>query len=144
MHRLPWRCDEFFDAGCYLRLLVSSSCRITSQQNIFRVSSRSFPLYSYAIPPKTVPGTFQRRMDIILYLLKWQFALVYLNDIVIISKSPDEHIDHVLEFLTFVFCRFLQNVARIAAPLNRNLPKDEQRVYTKLSDEKLEALKTLE
>lgn len=31
---------------------------------------------------------------------KWQFELVYLDDILICSKSSDEHIDHVLLVLT--------------------------------------------
>lgn len=38
-------------------------------------------------------------MDIILSLVKGQFALVYLNDIVVFSKAPDEHIDHVRQAL---------------------------------------------
>lgn len=38
-------------------------------------------------------------MDIILCSAKWQFALVYLDDVVIFSKSPDDHIDNVRQFL---------------------------------------------
>lgn len=38
--------------------------------------------------------TFQQAMDLIFQLDKWHFALVYLDDIIIISQTPDEHIEH--------------------------------------------------
>lgn len=47
-------------------------------------------------------GTTQRAMDIILSSVKWQCALVYLNDIVIFLKSLDEHIDQVRQVLTLL------------------------------------------
>ena len=46
------------------------------------------------------PATFQRGLDVILSRFKWKPCLVYLDDIVIFSKSVDEHIDHVDEILT--------------------------------------------
>lgn len=39
-------------------------------------------------------GTFQRTMEVILPSGKWQFALVYLDDIAIF-KSHEQHIEHV-------------------------------------------------
>lgn len=39
-------------------------------------------------------------MNIILSSVKWQFALVYLHDIVKLSKSRDEHINHLQQVLT--------------------------------------------
>lgn len=41
-------------------------------------------------------------MGIILYFDKWQFALVYQDEIVIFSKLPDEHIDDVQLILTLL------------------------------------------
>lgn len=36
-------------------------------------------------------------MDVILFIVKWQFAPVYLNDIVIFSMTPEQHLGHVRE-----------------------------------------------
>ena len=45
------------------------------------------------------PATFQKMMDCVLAGLKWQSCLVYLDDILIFSKSWREH----LEYITQVF-----------------------------------------
>lgn len=39
-------------------------------------------------------------MDVILSSAKWQSALVYLDDIVIFSKSVEEHMQHARKVLT--------------------------------------------
>ena len=44
---------------------------------------------------KNAPGIFQRAIDIILATVCWQFAIVYLDDIIIFSKSLDEHLNHI-------------------------------------------------
>lgn len=41
---------------------------------------------------QNTPGTFQQAMHVILSTVKYQFALVYLDVIVIFSRTPDEHI----------------------------------------------------
>lgn len=41
-------------------------------------------------------------MDIILFSFKWQSALLYLDNIVIVSTSPEGHIDHVEQALTLL------------------------------------------
>jgi len=41
------------------------------------------------------PATFQRALDILLAGVKWQFCLVYLDDVIIFSKTEEEHIVHV-------------------------------------------------
>lgn len=41
------------------------------------------------------PGTFQRVMDVVLSTVQWQFALVYLDDVMILSKSLKVYIKHV-------------------------------------------------
>ena len=45
------------------------------------------------------PATFQRALDVILNRFKWKTCLVYIDDIIIFSKTVDEHIDHVDEIL---------------------------------------------
>lgn len=47
-------------------------------------------LYSYtrmSLVLKNALGTFQLAMDIVLGPVKWQYAFIYINDVVIFSKS---------------------------------------------------------
>lgn len=60
----------------------------TSHHGLFRFTRMPFGL-------KNAPGTFQRVIDVILSQVKWQYALVYLDDVIIFSKSVDEHFSHV-------------------------------------------------
>lgn len=48
---------------------------------------------------KNAPGMLQRAMDIIQSLVNWHSPMVYLDDVVIFSNSPDENIDHVRQAL---------------------------------------------
>lgn len=60
----------------------------TSHFGLFRFLRMPFGL-------KNAPATFQRVMNIILSSVHWQFALVYLDDVIVFSKTLDEHFDHV-------------------------------------------------
>lgn len=42
----------------------------------------------------TAPGKFQRVIGVKLSTVKWKLALVYLDDYIIFSGSPEEHIEH--------------------------------------------------
>ena len=77
-----------------------------------------FGLYRWLRMPfglKNAPATFQRAADVILAAVKWQFALVYLDDVIVYSKSVEEHFDHLAYVL-----RLLQK-----AGLTLKLPKCE-------------------
>ena len=61
-----------------------------------------FGLYRWLRMPfglKNAPGTFQRAADIILASVKWQFVLVYLDGVIVYSKSIEEHFDHLYAVL---------------------------------------------
>jgi len=45
------------------------------------------------------PATFQRTMDIVLGQYRWKTCLVYLDDIIIFSKTFEEHLKHVSDIL---------------------------------------------
>ena len=45
------------------------------------------------------PATFQRGLDMVLSKYKWKTCLVYLDDVIIFSRSVEEHIQHVDEVL---------------------------------------------
>lgn len=52
---------------------------------------------------KSAPSTLKRAINIILSTVKWDFALVYLDDVANFSRSIGEHLDHlrtVLELLS--------------------------------------------
>ncbi len=41
---------------------------------------------------KNAPATFQRAIDIILAGVKWQHCIVYLDDVIVFSKSMESHL----------------------------------------------------
>lgn len=49
--------------------------------------------------PKGAPETFQRTTEVILAIVKRQFAFIYSDDFTIFSNSPLEHVKHVREVL---------------------------------------------
>ncbi|GES85362.1 retroviral-like aspartic protease 1 [Rhizophagus clarus] len=58
-------------------------------------------LYEYNVMPfglKNAPGTFQRLMDEILSEYIGEFVVVYIDDIMIYSKSFEEHMEHLEKF----------------------------------------------
>lgn len=48
------------------------------------------------------PATFQRAIDMILTGVKWQYALVYLDDIIVFSKAADDHLRHLDQVFTLL------------------------------------------
>ena len=62
-------------------------------------------LYHFTRMPfglRNAPATFQRAVDIVLSSVRWQFCIVYLDDVIIFSNSVDEHIDHIDQVLTLL------------------------------------------
>ena len=59
-------------------------------------------LYRFLSMPvglKNAPATFQRAVNIILSCVKWETALVYLDDVIVYSQTVTEHMVHVREVL---------------------------------------------
>ena len=67
----------------------------TSHYGIYRFLRLPFGL-------RNAPATFQRAIDIILSGVKWKTCLVYLDDVIVFSKSKKDHLAHVAEALTLL------------------------------------------
>jgi hypothetical protein len=48
------------------------------------------------------PSTFQRAMDDLLRRFKWAFCLVYIDDVIIYSKTEEDHLHHIDLFLNLI------------------------------------------
>jgi len=55
------------------------------------------------------PATFQKAMDMIREGVKLQICLVYLDDVIVFSRSPEEHLQHLDEDLTRLRGRLRQD-----------------------------------
>lgn len=44
---------------------------------------------------KNTPSTFQRVIKVIFSTVRWRFALVYLDYIIMFSNTPEEHLTHL-------------------------------------------------
>ena len=66
----------------------------TSYLGTFRYTRMPFGL-------RNAPATFQRSLDIILSGVRWQSCLIYLEDVIVLSRSTDEHLRHV-EIITLL------------------------------------------
>lgn len=51
---------------------------------------------------KNSHATFQRVIDVVLSSVKWQFDLFYIGEIIIFSRSSDDHFRHLRQVFTLV------------------------------------------
>lgn len=70
------------------------------RKNRLYKSPRLVPICSDTIWPQSAHATFQRAMNVILSSLKWQSALVYLDDIIVFSKTVRDRLTHLRLVLT--------------------------------------------
>jgi Reverse transcriptase (RNA-dependent DNA polymerase) len=69
-------------------LLDKEKTTCTSHEGLYRFRRMHFGM-------KNAPATFQRFVDITFAGLTWKVCLVYLDDIIVYSKSRDEHTVHL-------------------------------------------------
>lgn len=68
----------------------------TSHYGLYRLTRTLFRL-------KNTPGLFRRAVDVVLVSLHWPFVVTYLEDIVVLSRSPLDHIEHIRRVLRLLY-----------------------------------------
>jgi hypothetical protein len=99
------RMDECIDSLGDAKMFTTLDCNSGYWQITVRPEDREKTtftfhegLYRFLIMPfglRNAPATFQRFADITLSGLTWKSCLVYLDDIVVFSKPPTEHMAHL-------------------------------------------------
>lgn len=92
------------------------------------------------------PGFFQHRMEDLLKPYLWKFALVYIDDVIIYSRSLDEHVEHlgkVLKTLRDSGITLAPAKCHIAFPSVDSLGHHVSRLGLSTAAEKVAAVKEL-
>lgn len=69
------------------------------EKTAFSVDNRHLMFKRLPFGLKNAPGTFQRVMDNVLRPFLYRFCFVYIDDIIIYSKSMEEHVQHLNQVL---------------------------------------------
>lgn len=102
MRRFNWRGSYPLNVKRKQRILASWSRQSRSGRNRVYISSRFAPIFCTLFELRNAPGTFQRMMDVIPASMRWKFALVNLDNIVIFSAALQEYVEHVCKVLMLV------------------------------------------
>jgi len=99
------RMDECIDSLCEATIFSTLDCNAGYWQVAIAPEDREKTAfvchegaYQYKRMPfglTNAPATFQWALDIILSGVKWQSCLIYLDDVLMYSKTEEEHIGHV-------------------------------------------------
>ena len=97
-----WVREGLQHTGHELRVLADSDRTKISRQNTFTtiLGTCAFARMSFRL--KNTQAVYQRVIEMILISVKWKFALVYLDDIIVFLSSFEDHKSHlrtVLELL---------------------------------------------
>lgn len=72
--------------------------RMNAQDQEKTAFSTKYGTYEFTVMPfglMNAPATFQRLMDQVFYDVTWKFVLVYMDDIIIYSRTIEEHCNHL-------------------------------------------------
>lgn len=94
MHRLFKIRRNLYYPRRKLRLLSDTNGPSSPRPHKPHVPLRSVPLFTHALLFEERPATFQRVMNTILACLRLQVPLVYLDDVIIFSKTTADHLEH--------------------------------------------------
>ena len=83
--------------ACYWKIPVAE---VDTQVTEFTCPSGTWQCVCPPIRLSNAPATVRTAMNMILASLKWPIRLVYLDDVIVFSCSPKEHLQHLDEVLT--------------------------------------------
>lgn len=83
----------------YLQVTVGETDR---DKTVFTLHYVQYSFVKMVLDLWSVAGAFQRTMNVILSLVIWQLALVYLYDTNVFSFSPSDHIGQVRRILSLL------------------------------------------
>jgi len=99
------RMDECIDSLCEATIFSTLDCNACHWQVAIAPEDREKTAfvcqegaYQYKRMPfglTNAPATFQRSLHIMLSGVKWQSCLIYLDDVIVYSKTEEEHVGHV-------------------------------------------------
>ena len=87
-----------FHFGSHMRLLAGRNRRKRSAQNGTAFCTQE-GLFEFKVMPFglcNTPAVFQRLMDLVLSGIQWERCLVYIDDIVIMGKTFERHLQNVI------------------------------------------------
>ena len=90
------------------------------EKTAFTVNNGHYEYLRMPFGLKNAPATFQRMMDEVLRDFLYKFCFVYMDDVVIFSKSLSEHIDHIRK----IFKRFREVNLKIQPDKSEFLSKE--------------------
>ena len=106
------RIDDCLDSLGYAEIFTTLDCNAGYWQvpvapedrdkTTFKSYLGTFRYTRMPFGPRNAPATFQRALDIVLSGVRWQSCLIYLDDVIVFSRSTDEHLRHVDEILTLL------------------------------------------
>ena len=97
-----WDARVFSTLDCYAGNWQIPVAEVVKQFTAFTCHSGAWQRVRLPVGFCNAPATFQRAMDMILAGEKWQICLVYLDDVIVFSGSPEEHLQHLDEVLTLL------------------------------------------
>lgn len=101
VYRFPrWR-DDIFYCSCQQYLITEENVW-RRRKAVFISHHRLCKFVKMLFSLQNMAGTLQRRKDIILLPVNWQFAQVYLENIGIFPLSPEQHIVQIIVVLSLL------------------------------------------
>nr|AAX96518.1 retrotransposon protein, putative, Ty3-gypsy sub-class [Oryza sativa Japonica Group]ABA92865.1 retrotransposon protein, putative, Ty3-gypsy subclass [Oryza sativa Japonica Group] len=150
------RIDDLFDqlkgAKVFSKIDIRSGyhqLRIREEDNPKTAFTTQYELYECTVMSfelTNAPAFFMNLMNKVFMEFLDKFVMVFIDDILIYSKSEEEHEQHLRLIWSFLglagyFRRFIENFSRIARPMTQLLKKEEKFKWTAECDKSFEELK---